>query len=351
MATEKLLIVTDAWPPQVSGVVTALKQFQEKLEKRGVSVTVVHPGLFARRIPFPLYPEVHIPFFPGRKMRELFATERPDYVHIAVEGPIGLAARKVCVENGIHFTTAYHSDFPRYLEHYVTLGTLLAPIALKYLRWFHSAGTKLFASNTDLAAMLTREGYRNIAITPLGVDVDRFVRDESRIPAAGQKLQHPVFVYFGRLAPEKNIEEFLGLGLPGTKLVIGDGPARDELESAFPDAVFVGYKKGQELVDWLSVCDVFVFPSRTETFGLAVVEALACGIPVATHKCLGPRDIITDGVDGKFGEDLREAALSCLTLSREKCREKALAFSWEKAAETFLEAVRSVPAEIPEVLH
>lgn len=189
-------------------------------------------------------------------------------------------------------------------------------------------------STESLKSELEISGFKNVVVVPLGVDVNHFVRNPaSPLP----KLSKPVFVYFSRLAPEKSPEEFLRLKMPGTKLVIGDGPDRKKLEKKYgKENMFVGYKRGQELVDWLSLADVFVFPSRTETFGLVVLEALACGIPVAAHDVMGPRDIITEGKDGYLSENLAEAAMKCLSLSRDDCRAKAIQYSWEHSAEAFI---------------
>jgi len=202
------------------------------------------------------------------------------------------------------------------------------------LRRFHRAGTRTFVATESLKVELEHRGFTHLSIVPLGVAVELFQRNPHP-PLA--PLPKPVFVYFSRLAPEKNPEEFLRLTLPGTKLVIGDGHYRTRLENKYSDALFVGYKSGQELVDWLSLADVMVFPSRTETFGLVVVEALACGIPVAAHDAPGPRDIITNGVDGYLGDDLEEAAIACLTLDPAQCRKKALGYTWNHTADTFIE--------------
>ena len=336
----KLLIVTDAWTPQVNGVVTGVRNIAEALTKKGVDVFIVHPGLFGSARPMPLYPEIKVVLAPGGRLRELFLQEKPDYVHISTEGMLGHFARAYCLRHKIPFTTYYHTNFPLYIRYHVLFGRFLIKPSIRYIRWFHSAARAVFVATPGMKEELESQGHKNVIISPHGVDTTLFTRDEARIPGEAKRFTKPVFVYVGRVSKEKNIEEFLDLDLPGTKLVIGDGPQLAEYKDTYADTVhFVGYKKGQDLVDWLSAGAVCVFPSRTDTFGLVVVEALSCGIPVAAHDVLGPRDILTDGVDGVLSEDLKEAALRCLTLSREDCRKKALTYSWDSAADTFWENV------------
>jgi glycosyltransferase involved in cell wall biosynthesis len=332
---KKLLLVTDAWHPQVNGVVTVFSSLVRTLEKRGWEVLVIHPGLF-RTIPFPLYPEVPLALFPKKKVAEIFRTFKPDYVHIAVEWTLGRSARTYCLKHGIPFTTSYHTNFRLYASYYFPwIAPLAGSLADAYMRWFHKKAYRTLVSNETLRRELAERRYGNLAVWPFGIDTERFTRVTH--PRVGDDLARPVFVYFGRIGKEKSIEEFLGAKLPGTKLVIGDGPYRPYLERQYgKEARFIGYQKGPDLVEWLSVCDVSVFPSRTETFGMTILEALACGIPVAGHDVIGPRDILTDGVDGALSEDIAEAALRCLTLSREACRQKALRYSWERSADTFL---------------
>ncbi|MBI4079682.1 glycosyltransferase family 1 protein, partial [Candidatus Kaiserbacteria bacterium] len=330
-----LLLVTDIWTPQVSGIATVLTSLVARLERRGWKVVVIHPGLFGT-IPFPLYPEIRLSLFPGRKIREIFQATKPDYVHIAVEWMLGPSARRYCVKNRIPFTTAYHANVHKNAYVYLwPFGGIASYLAGIYMRWFHGAAERMLVSNETLRAELAARGHKNVVVSPFGVDTELFKRNEKS--AVDPELTRPIFVYFGRIAKEKSIEEFLEAKLPGSKLVIGDGPYRKHLESKYGTAAkFVGYKRGQELVDWLSVCDVYVFPSRTETFGLTVLEALACGIPVAGHDAIGPKDILTTGVDGYISEDITNAAIKCLSLSKEACREKALRYSWDAAAEKFM---------------
>lgn len=326
----KILLVSDTWAPQINGVVRAQDALIRELESRGHEVVVIEPGQFTT-IPLPMYPEIRLALFSRRRIAARIEETRPDAVHIMVEGPLGWAARSVCIERGIPFTTWYHTHLQLYVN--IRLHGLLRPI-YALMRRFHSAAVRTMVSTESLKRELESTGFKNIVVVPLGVDTAFFTRNPApSIPA----LPKPVFLYLSRLAPEKSPEEFLKLDLPGTKLVIGDGPDRKRLEKKYGETnKFIGYKRGQELVDWLSLADVFVFPSRTETFGLVTLEALACGVPVAAHDVMGPRDIITPGKDGFLGEDLRDAALKCLALSPADCRATALRYSWRHSADAFI---------------
>ena len=327
---KKILLVTDAWAPQRNGVVTVQNAHMMYLAARGYEVVVIEPKQF-RTIPLPLYPEIRLALFPRRRIAKMIEGMRPDAVHIMVEGPLGWAARSVCMQRGIPFTTWYHTHLQLYVKAYLR-GFLRPVYAL--LRRFHSAGVRTFVSTHSLKRELESTGFKNIVVVPLGVDTELFKRSNESSVSPYPK---PVFVYFGRLAVEKSPEEFLRLQLPGTKVVMGDGPLFETLKKKYPEAHFLGrYKVGKEMVERLSGCDVFVFPSRTETFGLVTLEALACGIPVAAHNVMGPRDIITNGKDGYLSDDLREAALNCLELSPADCRAKAQLYSWERSAEAFI---------------
>lgn len=330
---KKIVLVTDAWTPQVNGVVRVLLALIPILEARGYEVVVIEPSQF-KTISLPFYPEIRLvsdPFALHRISKQLKEMQ-PDAVCIVTEGPLGWTARAACKHRGIPFITWYHSHFQLYVD--VRLHGLLRPI-FALIRYFHSAAIHTMVSTESLKKELEVSGFKNLLVMPLGVDTNLFTRNP--VPLL-TPLPKPVFVYFSRLAPEKSPEEFLKLKLPGTKLVIGDGPLRKKLEKKYGgEHTFVGYKRGPELVDWLSLADVFVFPSRTETFGLVALEALACGLPVAAHDVMGPRDIITEGKDGYLSDDLQEAALKCLELSLEDCRKKAEQYSWERSADVFIE--------------
>jgi len=283
-----------------------------------------------------MYPEIRLALFSSRRIAKIIKELQPDAIHLMTEGPLGWAARSVCLKQGIPFTSWYHTHLQLYVN--IRLRGLLRPIHF-LLRRFHSVAIRTMVSTESLKRELESTGFKkNIVVVPLGVNTELFVRNPIPPPPAGGLLQKPVFVYFSRLAPEKSPEDFLKLKLPGTKLVIGDGPDRAKLEKKYGEKnMFVGYKHGKELVDWLSMCDVFVFPSHTETFGLVALEALSCGIPVAAYDVMGPHDIITEGKDGYFGENLEDSAIKCLNLSPDDCRKKAEQYSWEHSTDIFLE--------------
>ena len=328
---KKLVIVSDTWYPQVNGVVTSLENISPFLKEQGFEITIIHPGLFWT-VPLFFYPEIRLSPIPYRKMYSILSNVQPDYIHITTEGPLGLAARILCQQKKWNFTTSYHTHFSQYIQ--IRLGSLFGTVNA-YISWFHNAAKTTMVGTESLKKELSEYGVKHMEIWPLGVDTKRFLRNThtaTEIPP----LTKPVFAYFGRVAIEKNIEEFLQLDLPGTKLVIGEGPQQESLQETYKEAVFTGYKRGQELIDWLSHCDVLVFPSLTDTFGLVIIEALAMGIPVAAHDVTGPKDIISNGVDGYLNTDLAKAALQCLKLDPEACRQTALQYSWKHSAEEFV---------------
>lgn len=332
MSGKHILIVTDAWYPQVNGVVRATATLKDLLEKRGFRVSLIEPSQF-RTMALPSYPEIRLALFPRKRTKQLIEELAPDAIHIATEGPLGYAASRYCAKNGIPFTSAYHTHFLDYTKLYI--GSFAEPLARAFLRRVHGRSRAVMVSTSSLRDFLCGVGLtENVAVVPLGVDTKRFVRGAT---PEGAAYTSPVFIYVGRLSKDKNVEDFLRLDLPGTKLVVGDGPEGERLRREYgTSAVFLGYLHGQNLVNVYSKADVFVFPSRTETFGLVALEALACGVPVAAPNVMGQRDIITNGVDGYIDDDLRAAALKCLTLSREDCRKTALKYSWENHADAFL---------------
>ncbi len=323
----RIAIVTDAWTPQVNGVVTTLHRTVGALEHAAHVVRVLSPDAF-RTIRCPTYPEIRLALWPRAKLAAALDEFAPDAVHIATEGPLGAAARRHCAAAGLAFTTSYHTQFPQYLRR-------RAPIpeawSYAYLRRHHGAARRTLVATEHMRRDLLDHGFANVVIWSRGVDAELFKpcgRDAIAAP-------RPIWIYAGRLAVEKNLEAFLRLDLPGTKVVVGDGPGREALERRYPAARFVGYRFGTDLAAQLSAADVFVFPSRTDTFGLVMLEAMACGTPVAAFPVTGPIDVVTPGVDGVLDDDLRAAALAALTLDRGACRRSALGRTWARASAQF----------------
>jgi glycosyltransferase involved in cell wall biosynthesis len=324
----RILLVTDAWTPQLNGVVVTLANTVKWLERWGHAVQVLSPEGF-RTFPMPTYPEIPLAILPGREVARRMRAFRPDAVHIATEGPIGGAARAYCLKHGLAFTTAYHTCFPEYVQ-----PRFGVPLAWTYawLRRFHAPSSALLVATPAIRALLEARGFSNLADWSRGVDTELFHPAEARF----SDLPRPVFLNVGRVAIEKNLPAFLGLDLPGTKVVVGDGPQRKELESRFPEAVFVGTKTGAELASYFQRADAFVFPSRTDTFGLVLVEAMACGTPVAAFPVRGPIDVVTDPAAGVLDEDLAAAARAALALDRGQVRRVAERYSWEYSSRQFL---------------
>lgn len=330
----RIAIITDAWHPQVNGVVTTLSRTAATLESFGHEVRVFNPGEF-RSVPCPTYPEIRLAWRPGRRLRRLLDAFGPERIHIATEGPLGLAGRRYCRRRGLRFTTSYHTQFPQYVRKRAPV-----PLALSYafLRWFHGGAVHTMVATAQQQCDLEARGFRNIRRWTRGVDTSMFRPGKPEFLDA----ERPVWIYVGRIAVEKTLEEYLGLDLPGTKFVVGDGPARAELERQFPAAVFTGYKFGEELAAYMGAADVFVFPSRTDTFGIVMLDAMACGLPVAAFPVTGPIDVVRNGITGILDEDLRAAALQALELDREVCRQEALQASWPSATRQFFD--NTVPA-------
>lgn len=318
-----LLLITDAWSPQTNGVVTTLTTVSSQLPEYGLKVSVIHPGLF-KTWPLPSYPEIRI----ARNLSILKALIRdlaPNAIHIATEGPLGIAARRFCVRNNYKFTTSLHTKFPEYIK--VRLGLPLK-IGYKFMRWFHRPASSTLVTTESLRRELTDWGFDNLAVWGRGVDTAAFTLDPRYKPQRSPRL-----VYVGRVAVEKNIEAFLKLDIDGEKVIVGDGPARTELENRYPDAHWLGYRKGQALVDEYATADVFVFPSLTDTFGLVMLEAMACGTPVAAYPVTGPIDVVQNGINGCLHENLGDAIAGALRVDRQSCRQFAIQNDWRVVTE------------------
>lgn len=341
LSSKAIAIVTDAWTPQINGVVKTLTETRAALTRLGHQVTMLTPADH-KTIACPTYPEIRLSLWPGRKLRTHFEAIRPDHIHIATEGPLGLAARRYCLGNKLAFTTSYHTQFPEYLRKRVPL-----PLAVSYafMRRFHGAASNVMVATPGQQQLLEERGFTHIVRWLRGVDTAVFTPDEIE----PLDVPHPLFTYAGRVAVEKNIEAFLKLDLPGSKCVIGDGPALEALKRDYPEVLFTGYRFGKELARHLAAADVFVFPSRTDTFGLVMLEAMACGVPVAAYPVQGPLDVVQNGETGILNEDLRAAALAALELDSKRCREEAYKYSWEAASRQFLNNL--VPAQRGTLTH
>lgn len=326
----RVLIVTDAWFPQCNGVVRTLNSLGQAIEEMGHAVHFLTPE-GRPSIACPTEPDIRLVRRPGQAVREAVAAFAPTAIHIATEGPLGFAARRHCLKTGMPFTTAFHTRFPEYVR--ARIGLPVGP-GYALLRRFHAPARAVMVATPSLRATLAARGFRNVCPSLRGVDTDLFrPRPEAR-GALG--LPRPIWLYVGRLAAEKNLPAFLALDLGGTKLVVGDGPQRAALARAFPDAVFVGRKEGEDLARCYAASDVFVFPSRTDSFGLVLIEALASGLPVAAFPVTGPRDVLDGAAVGCLDTDLGRAARRALAIPRAACRAYAQRFSWQNAARLFL---------------
>ena len=323
----KILLVSDAWFPQVNGVVRTLNTVIGELKAMGHEVETITPDQFTT-IPCPTYPEIRLACWPFFRVPAMIEAARPDAIHIATEGPLGMTVRRYCVRNKLPFTTAYHTRFPEYVE-----PRLGVPVSWTYkvMRHFHGKSAGVMVATKSIRADLEARGFDNIKDWSRGVDTELF-RPQAKDAIDAPR---PIFMFVGRVAVEKNLPAFLELDLPGSKVVVGDGPDMTMLKKRFPDTIFVGAKKGEDLARHYAAADVFVFPSRTDTFGLVMLEALASGAPVAAFPVPGPLDVIASDKVGVLSEDLGAAARQALELSAEDCRTYALGYSWRACAEQF----------------
>jgi glycosyltransferase involved in cell wall biosynthesis len=330
----KIMIVTDAWEPQVNGVVRTLKQTMHELKKMGHTIDMITPLEF-KTVPCPTYPDISLSLFPGKKVRQKMEAFAPDAIHIATEGPLGIAARAYALKHKLPFSTAYHTRFPEYVK--ARTGIPLA-ITYKFLRWFHDPSLAVMAPTKVVIDDLESYGFTNVVLWTRGVDLDIFKVQESK----ELNSAHPIFLYVGRVAVEKNIEAFLELKLPGSKWVVGDGPALSGLKAKYPEVYYLGVLQQEKLAKVYAAADVFVFPSKTDTFGLVLLEAMACGTPVAAYPVTGPIDVLGNSQSGAMNPDLRQACLDALKIPREVARAHAEKFSWQVASHQFVGYLRPV---------
>jgi len=332
---KKITVVTDAWLPQVNGVVRSIQNTNSELERMGIEVAMITPQTF-RNIPCPTYPEIRLSVATYWQVARAIEAAAPDALHIATEGPLGILARRWCLKNNVAFSTSYHTRFPEYVA-------ARFPVPIRwvqaFVRWFHNAGNGCMVATASLERELGKLGLRNLRRWSRGIDQSLF--SPKPLEEAPFGLPRPIFLTVGRVSVEKNLPAFLDLDLPGSKVVVGDGPALADLRRRYPHVLFTGLKTGKDLANAYAQADVFVFPSRTDTFGNTILEALASGVPVAAFPVTGPIDIIDpESQAGVLDEDLQAACLGALTCSREDARTLARKFTWEAASRQFLDNVR-----------
>ena len=337
----RIALVTDAWAPQVNGVVRTLGAVTAELARRGHEIEVISPGEY-RSLPCPTYPEIRLALAGSHTVGARLAEFVPEAIHISTEGPLGWAARRWCLANGRQFTTAYHTQFPEYLAR---RSHLPASVFWPYIRRFHGPSSGVMVATETIRAQLAAHGITQLREWSRGVDLAQFGPNIAP-PDLFFDLPRPIQLYVGRVAVEKNIEAFLANSHRGSKVVVGDGPALARLRAVFPEAHFVGQQSGKALAACYAGADVFVFPSRTDTFGLVMIEALACGTPVATYPVPGPLDVLTPE-SGCMAETLEDAIAGALTLDRERCLARGRAFSWEASTDQFLAALTPDSAIMP----
>lgn len=337
----KVLLITDAWEPQMNGVVRTLSKTVEELRRKGHIVEIIAPSDGYWTMPLPTYPDIRLAPFAKADVGRRIVDFAPEAVHIATEGPLGQAARSLCLKWGMPFTTSYHTKFPEYIKARFPFVPLSWPY--KFVRNFHNSGGRIMVTTPSMVEFLAARGFKNLAPWARGVNTEQFSPDKRFAPEGRSQediykdLPRPIFVNVGRVAVEKNIEAFLELDLPGSKVIIGDGPQTEQLKRRYTDAHFLGAKFGDDLARHFADADVFVFPSKTDTFGLVIIEAMATGTPVAAYPVTGPIDIIPGSGAGIVDEDLRKACLGCLDLDRASAVAHAHNYSWKTVTEIFFD--------------
>ena len=323
----RIVIATDAWEPQVNGVVTTLSRTRDALREMGHEVRMITPR-GRRTIPCPTYPEIRLTVFGGRDIARELDEFQPDCIHIATEGPIGLTVRRYCLRRKHPFTTAYHTQFPEYIR---ARAPIPVSCTVAMTRWFHRPAVRTMVPTRGIQSLLHSRGFEDVVLWERGVLVDVFKPED---PVA-YDYPRPIWVYVGRVAVEKNIEAFLDLPIDGTKVIIGDGPDRERLQAEYPNCHFLGYRFGRELARHEAGADVFVFPSKTDTYGVVMLEAMACGLPIAAYPVTGPVDVVRHGETGILDRDLRKACHAALAIDRSVPRAYAESRSWQRSTKQF----------------
>lgn len=340
----KIVLVTDAWQPQINGVVTTLVELVRQLQGMGHEVVLIQPGQFRTR-PCPGYPGIDLALFPGRRLARMIDAAQPDAIHIATEGPLGWATRRHCLRHQLAFTTAFHTKFPEILH-----AVLRVPLSWGYalFRRFHHHSSAVMVPTSGVLDMLAQRGFRNLREWTHGVDTRLFaLASEAAVYPPLGPLARPVSLFVGRISHEKNIDAFLDLDLPGSKVVCGVGPLETALRERYPNVHWLGVLPRHELAQVYAAADVFVFPCRSETFGLVMLEAMACGVPVAAYPVDGPLQVLGDSAAGAMREDLHEAWAEALKVTRHEARARALQFGWRRAADMFASFLVVLPRRIP----
>lgn len=332
----KILIVTDAWYPQVNGVCRTLKNLGDELKKIGHQVEYIEPNQFFT-VPMPKYNEIKLSLNVWPRVGRLISKADADIIHIATEGPIGIFAKRYCVKNKLKFTTSYHTQFDKYLKLYYPY--LPIKLAQKFLKGFHSKAEKILVTTQSMKDELQEIGFDKdkMVVWTRGANHGAFQKPKK----INLEYKRPIYLYVGRVSIEKNIRAFLDLELEGTKLVVGKGPDLDKLKKEYPEAIFKGERTNGELASYFASSDVFVFPSKTDTFGIVIIEALKCGLPVAAYPVAGPKDIFNGTNIGSLNNDLKKAAIEALKSDRSACIEHAKKYTWENCAKIFLNSAVS----------
>ena len=332
----KILIVTDAWYPQVNGVCRTLKNLGDELKKIGHQVEYIEPNQFFT-VPMPKYNEIKLSLNVWPRVGKLISKANADIIHIATEGPIGIFAKRYCVKNKLKFTSSYHTQFDKYLKLYYPY--LPIKLAQKFLKGFHSKAEKILVTTQSMKDELQEIGFDKdkMVVWTRGANHGAFQKPKK----INLEYKRPIYLYVGRVSIEKNIRAFLDLDLEGTKLIVGKGPDLDKLKKEYPEAKFKGERTNGELASYFASSDVFVFPSKTDTFGIVIIEALKCGLPVAAYPVAGPKDIFNGTNIGSLNNDLKKAALEALKSDRSACIEHAKKYTWENCAKIFLNSAVS----------